>query len=311
MGRPDVFTEHFDLTQQPEYEVALAHSLVFAGATFNIGTRVIKWNEPEGFDGYDTTRVEHREMDRRTGRMRTKVIKGKRYNSRKHGLEGISQIMIHHTGGDGNGAGNVFNTLHNARGLSVHFVVDDDGMIWQFLDCQERAWHGGLHNDISVGIECNLYPLADERPNYYSPERCRRLNNLSHEVREEVIHGRKLRTFQFTDPQVAALCKLCAGIWIATAVMARGAKVDNNVKRYLALGKSPMFPRVMSGDKIPRTKINQPKRHIGLIGHLQCTRNKIDPAGFPWEQFEAQCGRTTERFAGMVADEIHRQGLEG
>ena len=49
------------------------------------------------------------------------------------------------------------------RGLQVsaHFYIRRDGQLWQFVDCDERAWHAGVSrhggrdncNDFSIGIE--------------------------------------------------------------------------------------------------------------------------------------------------------------
>jgi hypothetical protein len=46
-----------------------------------------------------------------------------------------------------------FNILHDHRGLSVHFMLDIDGTIYQTLDMKERAWHATTSNDRSVGVE--------------------------------------------------------------------------------------------------------------------------------------------------------------
>src|SRR5207247_6077418 len=46
-----------------------------------------------------------------------------------------------------------FRTLHDQRHLSVHFMLDVDGTIYQTLDVKERAWHATKANDRSVGIE--------------------------------------------------------------------------------------------------------------------------------------------------------------
>jgi N-acetylmuramoyl-L-alanine amidase len=46
-----------------------------------------------------------------------------------------------------------FRVLHDMRGLSVHFMLDIDGTIYQTLDLKERAWHATTSNDRSVGIE--------------------------------------------------------------------------------------------------------------------------------------------------------------
>lgn len=45
--------------------------------------------------------------------------------------------------------------------VSAHFFIRRDGQLWQFVDCDERAWHAGVStyrgrdncNDDSIGIE--------------------------------------------------------------------------------------------------------------------------------------------------------------
>lgn len=48
------------------------------------------------------------------------------------------------------------------RGISVHFGIDNDGTIYQWLDCQHAAWHAGgrswNHNSIGVEVS-NAYSL--------------------------------------------------------------------------------------------------------------------------------------------------------
>ncbi len=53
--------------------------------------------------------------------------------------------------------------FQSIRGLQVsaHFFIQRDGSLWQFVDCDQRAWHAGLSfyrgraqcNDDSIGIE--------------------------------------------------------------------------------------------------------------------------------------------------------------
>ena len=52
-----------------------------------------------------------------------------------------------------------FKVLKN-RGISVHFAIDNDGTIYQFMDCNHIAWHAGSSkwNNNSVGVEiANAY----------------------------------------------------------------------------------------------------------------------------------------------------------
>jgi N-acetyl-anhydromuramyl-L-alanine amidase AmpD len=268
----EVFLEQFSLTGDP---VNFYNSFALTHCLFDIGVRVVKWSEAGGFSHYAENTVKTVELNRRTGKDIKKVISGRRYSDRQYGFASIRQMMIHHTGGDGQGAGRVFNTLHN-RKLSVHFVIDDDGTAWQFLDSSLKAWHGGGHNDISVGFECCLFPLVKKDPDYYSERRNKRTGNLPHKIVEDRIHGQKMEVFAFTDPQVDTLARLCAGHWIAMRALSGKPIFDC----------PPMFPRGGERMIIPRTVVKNPKKHIGLIGHLQCTKRKIDPAGFPWEEFE-------------------------
>ena len=46
-----------------------------------------------------------------------------------------------------------FEVLHDERGLSVHFMLDLDGTIYQTLDLKEGAWHATKANGRSIGIE--------------------------------------------------------------------------------------------------------------------------------------------------------------
>ena len=45
-----------------------------------------------------------------------------------------------------------YNVLKD-RGLSVHFSIDNDGTIYQYLDTSNVAWHASPVNETSVGVE--------------------------------------------------------------------------------------------------------------------------------------------------------------
>ena len=50
----------------------------------------------------------------------------------------------------------------NKRGISVHFLIDNDGTIYQTMDTQHGAWHAGIGkiNHKSIGVEIsNAYYL--------------------------------------------------------------------------------------------------------------------------------------------------------
>jgi len=294
MERELIVDDRYNLTGG---EFNLDHSIVVDGCAVDVGTRVHTWDHPKGFDGYTTKTCEIVTEDRETGRKRIQVIRGPRYGRRSKGLASIRQFFVHHSGGDGDGAGNVYRTLYEQRppGLSCHFVIDDDGTVWQFNDVVDRCRHAGKHNDCAVGVECSLYPLADERPGYYRAERNERTGNLPHEVVEDTIHGRKMRVFAFTNPQVEALARIAAGTWLG--VRRRMEELGMTVPD--GLSSAPLFPRTTQGE-IPRTVYRKHRSHTGLIGHLQCSRNKIDPAGFPWAQLEERVADLCAEFEGTA-----------
>lgn len=253
---------------EPRIETAI----VVNGTPYDIGLPVTHWWDPGGFDGYATDRVTVREQDRKTGSIHERVLRGDRFSRRK--LTGITQFMMHHSGGDGPTPDTMYRTLWLDRGLSVHFACEDDGRVWQFLDVKECAWHAGRHNGCSVGVEAALFPLVDADPHYYAPDACKRRNNQPHSQRTEVLQGRPMRVYVMPTRQIYALARLVAGTWAAL-------RHETRLPQFEA---PPSFPH-QSG-AIPMSVIDRPLEHVGLIGHLHATAAKIDPAGFPWVEFE-------------------------
>ena len=274
------------------------NALVVDGVAFDIGTRVIKWWEPDGFGQYETNRSVVKTEDNATGEVKTKVIAGKRYYKRKKGVLGIKQVFLHHSGADREDPGVMREVLHNQRGLSVQFAHEDDGRIFQFLDAVEAAKHGGKHNHISIGSECCLWPNARKRPNYYSEENRKRTGNLPHAVKNETLQGMKMKVFCFPDPQVEAVCRWAAGLWIAIGYL-RAEALGTDDPIGALFNEPPAFPRNKKGE-IPRKVYKKHLEHIGLIGHLHCSTRKWDPAGFPWEHAERRTRELFLDFAGRL-----------
>lgn len=44
-------------------------------------------------------------------------------------------------------------TVLEARNISTHFCIDNDGIIYQYLDTNDVAWHAGKVNKYSIGID--------------------------------------------------------------------------------------------------------------------------------------------------------------
>src|SRR3954469_12618492 len=147
--------------------------IMVAGVAVHTGTRVILWSDPDGYDAY---RVERRfaPLDKSDWEHSHQEVKDltspNRYNLRKAGLSEeeiervrgggwdlptlqkvVDQFVIHF---DVCGVSRqCFKVLHDYRDLSVHFMLDLDGTIYQTLDLKERAFHATSSNTRSIGIE--------------------------------------------------------------------------------------------------------------------------------------------------------------
>ena len=279
--------------------------IVVCGQYFHTGTPVVLWTDPGGYDAY---RVERRfapfdESDWETSHEQVKDLKTpNRYSLRKAGLTTneiervrgggwdlptlqrvVDQFVLHY---DVCGTSRqCFNILHDHRDLSVHFMLDLDGTIYQTLDVKERAWHATISNTRSVGIEiANMggyaseekSPLADwyvtdtnGQTHITIPERfgdggIRTTNFVGRPARNEPvvgeIQGRVLTQYDFTPQQYRALAHLTAAL---SQVLPK-IKCD--------------YPRDADGQLIPR-KLDDAdlEKYQGVLGHYHIQTNKTDP----------------------------------
>ena len=94
----------------------------------------------------------------------------------------------------------------NKRGISVHFLIDNDGTIYQMLDTQHKAWHAGIPkytggNPKGIGVEISnaYYPKYQD---WYVK------NGYGERPLMEgaVVHGKTQKPFLwFYDRQLEAL----------------------------------------------------------------------------------------------------------
>jgi len=128
-----------------------------------------------------------------------------------------------------------FNVLHDHRDLSVHFMLDLDGTIYQTLDLKERAWHlATISNTRSVGIEIanmGAYAPASTNPRRVvcpGDQRATRITIPPEDWRPAfsrgelhrpsarpdpvtgVTQGKELVQYDYTPEQYQALIKLTA-----------------------------------------------------------------------------------------------------
>jgi N-acetyl-anhydromuramyl-L-alanine amidase AmpD len=286
--------------------------IVVAGRFVHTGTPVVLWMDPGGYDAY---RVERRfssfdESSWETSKFKVKDLSSpNRYNLRRTALtpeqiervrgggwdlvllqEVVDQFVIHY---DAAGTSRqCFKVLHDVRGLSVHFMLDLDGTIYQTLDLKERAWHATSSNTRGIGIEIaniGAYPSnqanalgkwyksdPDGKPFIAVPPDLgasgfRTTNFVPRPARSELVTGRvqdqELVQYDFTRQQYAALTKLTAALCRIFPKL----RCD--------------FPRDLDGalvnHKLPDKEL---ENYQGLLGHYHIQTNKTDPGpAFQWD----------------------------
>ena len=287
--------------------------IVVCGQFFHTGAPVVLWLDPGGYDAYRVERhfspVEEASWAATT--QATQAIKWpNRYNLRELALskeqieqvrnggwplsllqEKVDQFVIHY---DVCGTSRqCFMVLHDMRNLSVHFMLDLDGTIYQTLDVKERAWHAGSANSRSIGIEiANIGAYATDNaqspleqwyksdssgakrvvlPDWMKESGIRTPELIARPARPDAItgqiQGKSLRQYDFTPQQYESLVKLTAAL---CRVFPR-LRCD--------------YPRDRTGQLITsKLSDEQIQAYQGLIGHYHLTTEKIDPGpAFQWD----------------------------
>jgi N-acetylmuramoyl-L-alanine amidase len=280
--------------------------IIVAGERIRVGTRVVTWLEPDGYNAY----LEGKHFDR------SEPADGeRRYASRRNLPAGVDpsklthedlkqvvhQFVVHY---DQAGCSRqCFKVLQDVRKLSVHFMLDLDGTIYQTLDLKERAWHATVANDFSVGIEVAhagawASPLNADMRRWYEQDaegwrqkfpkwmpisgirtkdfvaRPDRPDFISGEVQGQTFHQ-----FDFTTQQYRALAKLIAGLNRALPRI----EID--------------APRNKDGTVINHVIEEANLRQFdGIVGHFHVQKNKRDPGpAFQWERVLREARELAEK----------------
>jgi len=294
--------------------------IVVAGQFYRTGAPVVTWMDQGGFDGY---RVDRRfvKFEESSWEATTRAIAaGKsdldpdspaRYNMRysraatrptspytpemleqirgggwtleqlqKH----VDQFVLHY---DVCGTSRqCFKVLHDMRGLSVHFMLDLDGTIYQTLDLKERTWHATRSNDRSIGIEiANMgsYSLKEsvavlaewykkdengktyiEIPKRFGGASSQRVPGVYRPARNQMVVGQvqgvTQRMYDLTPQQYDSLVKLTAALCDVFPEI----KCD--------------YPRDEEGKLITKTLTNEQWASFkGVLGHYHVQPDKSDP----------------------------------
>lgn len=286
--------------------------IMVAGQLFRTGTPVVLWTDPGGYDAY--------RVDKRFAKFDEREFSGwseeeqkkdpQRYNIRSHNMtpeeieavrgggweleklqDVIDQFVIHY---DVCGTSRrCFDVLHDRRHLSVQFMLDVDGTIYQTLDVKERAWHATHANSRSIGIEIanmGAYAESEDKPweRWYATDEdgqtyitipseadrksIRTPNFIGRPSRNEPVVGEmqgKLREqYDLTDEQYDALIKLTAALHKVLP------KIELQV------------PRDENGEVLTHVVPRDVQDNFhGLIGHHHVQANKSDPGpAFDWDR---------------------------
>jgi N-acetylmuramoyl-L-alanine amidase len=207
--------------------------------------------------------------------------------------EKVDQLVLHF---DACGTSRqCFKVLQDQRDLSVHFMLDLDGTIYQTPDLKERAWHATISNDRSVGIEIaniGAYdvnaphdPLSDwyrkdasGRTRIVIPEAIGGMASLRsarfvpHPARDQpvvgMIQGQTLRMYDLTPRQYDSLIKLTATL----------CRVFPRIRCD--------YPRDAAGRLIThKLPPDQLAGYEGVLGHYHIQTDKTDPGpALDWDR---------------------------
>tara|TARA_B100000989_G_scaffold2418_2_gene1624 strand:+ start:11718 stop:12638 length:921 start_codon:yes stop_codon:yes gene_type:complete len=165
----------------------------------------------------------------------------------------------------------------NRRGASVHFLIDNDGTIYQTMDLQHAAWHAGSNrtNRPSVGVEIsNAYYLKYQ--NWYTKHGF----GERPVVDDAWVHGEKLEPFTgFYPVQLEALKKLWQAIHHATDIpyqtpLNQFGSTSTKYEQQVAYGK---FSGFVSHYHVSKRKIDCAGLDIkSLLDEISCTSEVLD-----------------------------------
>ncbi len=286
------------------------HTLEVCGERFPIDTRVVSWREATGYDAYREGKFFDRSEPpdgKRRYALRGNLPDAIAARARTTGLDledlrqVVHQFVLHYD--MAGSARQCFKVLQDVRNLSVHFLLDVDGTIYQTLDLREKAQHATIANDFSIGVEIahpGAYPQPMSAPmalwyekdaegwrqkfpawmkeaGIQTPDfviRPARPDIIAGEVQGKVYHQ-----LDFTEQQYAALSRLCAALAEVFPRIRLDAprNIDGNIVNHV----------------LPEAEL---RAFAGIVGHFHVQKNKQDPGpAFQWDRMLKEARRLQRR----------------
>lgn len=281
--------------------VPAGSEIVICGERFDIGAPVVLWSDEGGYDAYATAIRAGSSPDYASD-------DGKRYRAGRRAdpargappvssvastpgdLVGLDQFILHY---DVCGTSRTcFEVLHHLRGLSVHFMLDIDGTLYQTMDLRETGWHATRSNTRSVGVEIAHigartsaeFGKLDEwygrdadglrltLPARFGDGGVRTRDFVGRPARDGTIEGKingtSLVMYDFTAEQYATLEALLRVL----------------VRELPSL--EARFPRDASGAVDANVLSDEAfERFSGILAHWHVQKNKTDPGpAFDWQR---------------------------
>ena len=258
-------------------------NLIIANQTFHIDAPIVNFTEPPYWNATQTICIPT-ENDPApactpgTGGMvpygKLPVPYTQRYTSRpalrRYGANppleavksAIRQFVVHHDGC--NSSDMAFAVMQNERGLSCHFLIDNDGTIFQTIDLALAAYHAAEWNFGSIGVEmCNRGDVALDK-NYYA-------SGKHGPTRKDVacrINGHTFLAWEFTAAQMTSFQQLARGLQrYLPNIPAEYPQSSPGVQHWGTLPQRDSFA------------------FSGYIGHYHLTGQKWDPGPFDFKEF--------------------------
>jgi len=174
----------------------------------------------------------------------------------------IKKFVIHHDGCSS--ADMCFSVLQNERGLSVHFLLDNDGIIYQTIDLALMAYHASEWNVDSIGVEMCSRGDVKRNPNYYASGRY----GPDHPIIPCRINGNTILSYDYTKEQYDSMVALCRAL------------------THLLPNIPTEFPQASPGIQSWDTmQYGKTLSYAGYIGHYHLTQSKWDPGAFDFKDF--------------------------
>jgi hypothetical protein len=264
-------------------------NLIIGGQVFNVDAPVVNWHE-NGWDAtserciptkldpapacqtlpngaqypYGTLPVPYTTRYSTRPNLRTPKWNGGKNPTYDAVRATIKQFVVHHDGCSS--ADMCFSVLQNERGLSCHFLLDNDGTIYQTIDLGLMAYHAADWNLYSIGVELCNRGDAFKEPNYYAGGHAGPQRN----TRNCKINGATIKSFDYTAAQYDSFSRLCREL----------LRLFPN----LPAEYPQSSPGEQMWDTLPNAGVER-ERYSGYIGHYHLTQQKWDPGPFDFKQF--------------------------